>query len=103
MRSCVIGRSAAAFSISEKMACASKMPTQIGITVSDATSLSTTIGMLVAGSIINPRIRTSTSMSSLSCVNTCLDGFASQTVWMRRRDSYLPVTAGRGARWVAHP
>jgi len=28
-------------------------PTQIGITVSDATSFSTTIGMLVAGSIIS--------------------------------------------------
>ena len=38
-----------------------KKPTQIGITASEATSFSTMIGMLVAGSIINPRICISTS------------------------------------------
>ena len=62
VRSWVIGRGAETFSISIAMALASKMPTQIGITVSDATSLSTTMGILVAGSIISPRILTSISM-----------------------------------------
>ncbi len=65
-RSWVIGRGAAIFSISMAIALASKIPTQIGITVSEATSLSTTMGIFVAGSIINPRILTSISMASLS-------------------------------------
>ena len=59
-----MGRGAVIFSISMAIALASKMPTQIGITVSDATSFRTTIGMFVAGSIMSPRIRTSTSMAS---------------------------------------
>jgi hypothetical protein len=57
-----MGRGAAAFSISIAIAFTSKIPTQIGMTVSDATSFKTTIGMLVAGSIMSPRILTSISM-----------------------------------------
>jgi hypothetical protein len=41
----------------------------MGMTVSEATSLSTTMGMLVVGSIISPRIRTSISMASLPFVH----------------------------------
>ena len=64
VRSCVIGRDADTFSISLKIAFASKIPTQIGMTVSEATSLSTTMGILVDGSIIRPRILTSTDPAS---------------------------------------
>src|ERR1039458_3825919 len=94
VRSCVMGRGADTFSISIAMALASKMPTQIGITVSEPTSFSTTMGMLVAGSIISPRIRTSISMDSLSRSRTyLLDGLADQTVWMRPSDSHLHIIA----------
>ncbi len=60
-----MGRAAVIFSISSAIALASKMPTQIGITASEPTSFSTTIGMFVEGSIIKPRIRTSISIRSL--------------------------------------
>ena len=62
VRSWVIGRGAAIFSISMAMAFASKIPTQIGMTDSEATSLSMTMGIFVEGSIMSPRILTSMSM-----------------------------------------
>src|ERR1051325_4095111 len=56
------------FSISSAIALASYIPTQMGRTAPPLTSLSTTIGRFVLGSIISPRIFISTSMfaSSLS-------------------------------------
>ena len=47
------------------MALASWTPTQIGRTVSLPWSFSTTMGMFVTGSIINPRIFISTSIVAL--------------------------------------
>src|SRR5215831_7308427 len=63
IRSCVMGRGVVTFSISRAMALASYTPTQMGSTVSLPTSFNTTMGMLVTGSIIKPRIFISTSMS----------------------------------------
>src|SRR5215472_2831827 len=65
MRSCVIGRGVETFSISSAMALASYTPTQMGSTVLLPTSLRMTIGMLVTGSIMSPRIFISTSMDLL--------------------------------------
>src|SRR5882724_6590493 len=62
IRSWVMGRGVVTFSISSAMAFASYTPTHMGSTVSLPTSLSTTMGILVTGSIINPRIFISTSM-----------------------------------------
>src|SRR6185437_1962127 len=86
-----MGRGAAIFSISIAMALASKIPTQIGITVSDAISLSTMMGMLLAGSIIRPRILTSTSMSP----PFFLDSLAHETVWECRGNPHAAVTTRR--------
>src|SRR5271165_1636005 len=97
VRSCVMGRGAESFSSSMAMALASKMPTQMGMTESEAGSFRTTIGMLVAGSIISPRIRTSMSMESPFPLEYAgLDGFAYKTVWMRSGDSHLYVASRRG-------
>src|SRR5260370_28757929 len=60
IRSCVIGRGVFTFSISSAIAFASYTPTQIGNTVSPATSLRITIGIFVTGSINRPRIVIST-------------------------------------------
>src|SRR5271157_5740017 len=62
MRSWVIGRGVDTFSISRAMALASYTPTQIGSTVLPFTSFKMTMGMLVTGSIMRPRIFISTSM-----------------------------------------
>src|ERR1700733_13272751 len=91
VRSCVMGRGAASFSISIAIALASKVPTQIGMTVSDATSFRTTIGMFVAGSIMSPRIRTSTSMDSPPAV--LLDGYANQAVGKCAGNFHLEVAS----------
>src|SRR5580692_7155076 len=91
VKSWVIGRGADTFSISMAIALASKMPTQMGMTVSEPTSLSTTIGILVDGSIIKPRIRTSMSMVSPSL--TCLDGLADQAVGKCVCDFHLHIRA----------
>src|SRR5271166_419633 len=77
------------------MALASKIPTQMGMTVSEAMSLRTTMGMLVAGSIIRPRIRTSISMAPLPWFVLVLDGLAHETVRMRRCNFHLEVASGR--------
>src|SRR5215472_5851186 len=61
------------------MAFASYTPTQMGSTVSLPTSFSTTIGMLVTGSIINPRIFISTSIA-FSPMTALSDHDAQQTV-----------------------
>ena len=58
-----MGRGVVTFSISSAMALASYTPTQMGNTVSLFTSFSTTMGMLLTGSIIKPRIFISTSIA----------------------------------------
>src|ERR1700692_1621969 len=81
------------------------MPTQMGITVSEPTSLSNTMGMLVAGSIMRPRIRTSTSMDSPFCAERLvppLDCFSYQTIWMRCSDPHLHITPW-GRRYGLRP
>src|SRR5262249_34643381 len=64
MRSCVMGRGVDTFSISSAIALASYTPTQMGSTVFPFRSFRITIGILVTGSIINPRIFISTSMGA---------------------------------------
>src|SRR5579875_472674 len=61
MRSWVMGRGVVTFSISRAMALASYTPTQMGRTVLPLMSRRMTIGILVTGSIISPRIFISTS------------------------------------------
>ncbi len=58
-----MGRGVETFSISSAMALASYTPTQMGSTVLPLTSLRITMGMLVTGSIMSPRIFISTSMT----------------------------------------
>src|ERR1039457_472986 len=65
IRSCVIGRGVETFSISRAMAFASYTPTQMGSTVLLPTSFRMTIGILVTGSIMSPRIFISTSIGSV--------------------------------------
>src|ERR1019366_7104330 len=65
IRSWVIGRGVETFSISRAIAFASYTPTQMGSTVLLPTSFRMTIGMLVTGSIISPRIFISTSIGSV--------------------------------------
>src|ERR1700739_5030885 len=89
VRSWVIGRGADTFSISIAMALASKIPTQMGITVSEPTSLSTTICMFVDGSIIKPRIRTSMSMGAP--LATTLDGLTDEAVGKCVCDFHLHI------------
>src|SRR6516164_1088883 len=59
-----MGRGGVTFSISSAMAFASYTPTQMGRTVSLAMSLRITMGMLVTGSIMSPRIFISTSIGT---------------------------------------
>src|SRR5580700_675203 len=64
------------------------MPTQMGSTPLPEVSFSTTTGMLVTGSIIKPRIFTSSSMvASL----TSPDVLADQTVWTGSQNLHLHV------------
>jgi hypothetical protein len=54
------------------------------------------MGILVDGSIINPLIRTSTSISApFRLLDMLLDGFAYQTVWMRGCNPDLRIASGR--------
>src|ERR1017187_9851555 len=62
MRSWVMGRGVETFSISSAIAFASYTPTQMGSTVLPLMSLRMTMGILVTGSIISPRIFISTSI-----------------------------------------
>src|SRR5690348_2662851 len=71
------------------MAFASYTPTQIGRMAWPCTSLSTTMGMLVTGSIIRPRIFISTSMEASLGLNHVL---AHQTV--RRRSCHMHLNVG---------
>src|SRR5580765_3767584 len=63
----------------------------MGSTVSLPTSFSTTIGMLVTGSIIKPRIFISTSIHAL-----LLDQFAQKTVWKTPGNEHVNITAHGG-------
>src|ERR1035441_9176103 len=63
MRSWVMGRGVETFSISRAMALASYTPTQIGSTTLPFRSFKITMGVLVTGSIMSPRIFISTSMA----------------------------------------
>src|SRR5215472_12196109 len=74
------------------MAFASYTPTQMGSTVSLPTSFSNTIGMLVTGSIINPRIFISTSIRAPR--SDSLNHFSHQTVREARRASHVHVASG---------
>src|SRR5580698_6882097 len=58
-----MGRGVETFSISNAMALASYTPTQMGSTALPLVSFRITIGMLVTGSIMRPRIFISTSMT----------------------------------------
>src|SRR5258707_11275683 len=73
-----------------------------------STSFNTTIGMLVTGSIINPRIFISTSIQSPLPLDPIHDGInsrqtqfttgsiqclARERVWTRPRDSNVPIAA----------
>src|SRR5262245_23340495 len=88
-----MGRGVVTFSISIAMALASYTPTQMGRTVSLPTSLSTTMGMLVIGSIISPRIFISTSIPP-----SLLDHFSHQAVRETPGDQHVNITAHRGHR-----
>src|SRR5271154_1955999 len=70
------------------MACASGTPTQIGRTPVPWVSWRTTTGVLVAGSIIRPRIFTSSSMMASAVLD---DLFADETERRGARDSRLNV------------
>src|ERR1700689_3114352 len=70
------------------MACASGTPTQMGRTPVPCVSWRTTTGVLVAGSIIRPRILTSSSMVASAAL---YDLFANETEWCGARDSRLNI------------
>src|SRR6185437_6847992 len=80
------------------MALASKMPTQMGMTESEAGSRRTTIGIFVAGSIMSPRILTSISMETPFGLAGAkpLNCFTHQAVWVRGSDAHLRITAWGG-------
>src|SRR5271163_1258326 len=61
------------------------MPTQMGKIAFPLVSFSTTMGMLLTGSIINPRIFISTSMGSPFLLDAG-HGFAGQRIWAGARD-----------------
>src|SRR5437879_3558202 len=91
-----MGRGVLTFSISSAIALASYTPTQIGSTVSPE-SLRITIGVLVTGSSISPRIFISTSIAT-PCVFTIttsgrLHHVTQQAVWKCRSDLYRHITA----------
>src|SRR6478609_5630719 len=66
----------------------------MGRTVSLPTSFRTTIGMLVTGSIINPRIFISTSIAFFSCDAPALsDHHAQQTVGKTPGNDHVNITA----------
>src|SRR5258708_18279724 len=83
-----MGRGVCTFSISRAIAFASYTPTQIGKIAWPCTSLSTTMGMFVTGSIIRPRIFISTSIDASPELGDLL---SHQTVWCRSRNSHLHV------------
>src|SRR5579871_518549 len=96
IRSCVIGRGVETFSISSAIAFASYTPTHIGSTVSPPTSLRITIGILLTGSIINPRIVISTSIwrdLHPGAEASLYHQFTSQTVGKTARHQYLLVAS----------
>src|SRR3954469_23700904 len=77
------------------------MPTQIGKTASPARSFKTTMGMLVIGSIMRPRIFISTSIFApvpipSSLLHRSWNALASQAVRSRPRDQHIHILAYQG-------
>src|SRR5437868_224171 len=70
------------------------MPTQIGSTASPPESFRMTIGMLVTGSIIKPRIFISTSIPALYFGSDY--HFSYQAIGKTCRDAHIGVAADRG-------
>src|ERR1700722_6798399 len=95
-RSWVMGRGVADFSISNAMALASYMPTQIGKTVSLLTSFRITIGILLAGSMTRPRIFISTSMVNSLTRSPLRDGLADKAVGLAAGNPHRHIAAGSG-------
>src|ERR1051325_938577 len=104
IRSCVMGRGVETFSISRAIAFASYTPTQMGSTVVLPTSFRMTMGILVTGSIMSPRIFISTSMRSLpfliplhhsSGTDTC-HALADQRVGTCARHQHIQITTHQG-------
>src|SRR5262249_41066651 len=93
MRSCVMGRGVATFSISSAIAFASYTPTQMGSTVLPFRSLRITMGMLVTGSIMSPRIFISTSMAPSQTPLHHSYALAHQRVGARARHAHLQIPA----------
>src|SRR5215831_15970838 len=86
-----MGRGVVTFSISSAIALASYTPTQMGRTVLPFTSFRMTMGMLVTGSIMSPRIFISTSMSPPPTSLHHSYGFTHQGVGPRARNPYRQV------------
>src|ERR1700679_862721 len=95
-RSWVIGRGVADFSISNAMALASYMPTQMGRTVSLLTSFRITIGILLAGSMTRPRIFISTSMVNSLTRSPLRDGLADKAVGLAVGNPHRQIATGGG-------
>src|ERR1043166_603383 len=89
-----MGRGVTLFSISTAIACASEGPTQIGRIAVPFTSLRTTIGRLLSGSIIKPRIFISTSMRSPFLPTLSVYTLARQRIRSRARDANVDVLTG---------